>query len=52
MPAVQAALRSQALVLAVAFPHHPVQEKTAFDPPAEPPGAIQANQNEERCGGE
>ncbi len=29
MPALQAALRRQPLVLAVAFPHHAVQEKTA-----------------------
>lgn len=40
MPVLQATLRRQALVLAVAFPHHPVQEKTAFDAPAEPPDAI------------
>jgi acyl-CoA dehydrogenase len=32
MPALQAALRRQPLVLAVAFPHHPVQEKSAPRP--------------------
>src|SRR6188472_161194 len=32
MPALQAALRRQMLVLAVAFPHHAVQEITAPEP--------------------
>ena len=32
MPALQAALRRQVLVLAVAFPHHAVQEKIAPEP--------------------
>jgi hypothetical protein len=31
----QAALRRQALVMAMAFPHHPVQEKTASEAGAE-----------------
>jgi acyl-CoA dehydrogenase len=33
MPASQAALRTSALVIAVAFPHHAVQETTASDAP-------------------
>jgi hypothetical protein len=46
MSPLQAALRRQALVMAMAFPHHPVQEKQekqekiASDAGAEWPGEI------------
>jgi hypothetical protein len=45
MSPLQAALRRQALVMAMAFPHHPVQEKQekiASDAGAEWPGEITA----------
>jgi hypothetical protein len=57
MPPPQAALRRQALVMAVAFPHHAVQEKTLKTPHPMPsaksagPDVCQSK-NEERCGGE
>jgi hypothetical protein len=35
MSPLQAALRRQALVMAMAFPHHPVQEKATSDARAE-----------------
>jgi hypothetical protein len=57
MPPRQAALRRQALVMAVAFPHHAVQEKvqekTAPDAPGEIRRARCANRKSgERRGGE
>jgi hypothetical protein len=57
MPPRQAALRRQALVMAVAFPHHAVQEKTAKTPHPMPPAksagpGVRQSKNEERCGGE
>src|SRR5471030_2393995 len=49
MPPRQAALRRQALVMAVAFPHHAVQEKTAKTPHPTPSaksaGRMCANRN-------
>jgi hypothetical protein len=45
MSPLQAALRRQALVMAMAFPHHPVQEKQekiASDAGAEWPGELGA----------
>jgi hypothetical protein len=55
MSPLQAALRRQALVMAMAFPHHPVQEKPekiASAAGAEWPGEMAPNENGERCGGE
>jgi hypothetical protein len=56
MPPRQAALRRQPLVMAVAFPHHAVQEKARNGrtrcPERNPPGEMCANRNGERCGGE
>jgi hypothetical protein len=53
MSPLQAALRTSALVMAVAFPHHAVQEKTAPDAWAKSPGEMCADfNNGERCGGE
>jgi hypothetical protein len=57
MPPRQAALRRQALVMAVAFPHHAVQEKTVKTPHPMPSAksagrAVSQSKNEERCGGE
>jgi hypothetical protein len=43
MSALQAALRTSALVMAVAFPHHAVQEKTAPDAWAKSPGGMRAD---------
>jgi hypothetical protein len=53
MSPLQAALRTSALVMAVAFPHHAVEEKTAPDAWAKSPGEMCANfKNGERSGGE
>jgi hypothetical protein len=40
MPALQGTLRTSALVMAVAFPHHAVQEKTAPMLGRNPPGEM------------
>jgi hypothetical protein len=51
MPPLQASLRTSALVMAMAFPHHAVQEATASDARALP-GEMCEFKNGERCGGE
>jgi len=53
MSPLQGALRTSALVMAVAFPHHALEEKTAPDAWAKSPGEMCANfKNGERSGGE
>jgi hypothetical protein len=52
MSPLQAALRSSALVMAVAFPHHAVQEITASKGPAEWPDTMCRLKDGKRSGGE
>jgi hypothetical protein len=53
MSALQGHLRTSPLVMAVAFPHHAVQEKTAADAWAGCQAeCVRIDKNEERCGGE
>jgi hypothetical protein len=52
MPDRQAALRTSTLVMALAFPHHAAQEKTAHDARRDSPAGCVQIENEERCGGE
>ncbi len=52
MSSLQGALRTSALVMTVAFPHHAVQEKAAPDALSEIAGRdVREAKNEERCGG-
>jgi hypothetical protein len=43
MSPLQGRLRTSALVMAVAFPHHAVQEKMAPDARTEPAGGMRAD---------
>jgi hypothetical protein len=52
MSTSQAALRTSALVMALAFPHHAAQEKTAHDAGQQAPQDVSRLKNGERCGGE
>jgi hypothetical protein len=53
MPPLQGTLRTSALVMAVAFPHHAAQEKAAPDALGSIAGPhVCEVKSEERCGGE